>query len=481
MAFSKITKNRHGVLQAKIQAYGKDLSTGESKLYVKRIYNENNLTEAKFKRLVEKEALAFEDSLLTAYQEQKTEIRTKVLTFNELLQEWKANIRANLSLGYYHRVEEVEGKFNDFLKERGLYDEPISAITVRDVQLFLNSFANKTYIVGGKSTAELKQPLPKTVNFRLLEREGILARNASYHMNHYKTHIVETAARKLCERFELDFDTYFTVIPNERKYARETIKGYRRMLRTLFNEALRYEWISVNPVCRTKLGAGNSNSCLRAVTEKEVFSFTEVQDFLMVLDHLPEEVINQRVCLKIMLFTGVRNAELHGLRWRDIDFEKRLVHVRRNRLYSSKIGIYEKPPKTKTSLRDIPIPTELLEELKTYREWFRIADDKFDEKLDEYYLAVGLDRQPLFPATMGHWLKMIEMKNLLKNVTCHGLRHTYCSLLLSQNVPIQTVSKYMGHSDSTVTLKVYSHFIPDTQEIAVNALDNITRNRTTND
>ena len=164
-----------------------------------------------------------------------------------------------------------------------------------------------------------------------------------------------------------------------------------------------------------------------------------------------------------------------------LNTEKRLVHVRRNRLYSSKIGIYEKPPKTKTSLRDIPIPTELLEELKTYREWFRIADDKFDEKLDEYYLAVGLDRQPLFPATMGHWLKMIEMKNLLKNVTCHGLRHTYCSLLLSQNVPIQTVSKYMGHSDSTVTLKVYSHFIPDTQEIAVNALDNITRNRTTND
>ena len=49
----------------------------------------------------------------------------------------------------------------------------------------------------------------------------------------------------------------------------------------------------------------------------------------------------------------------------------------------------------------------------------------------------------------------------------------YCSLLLSQNVPIQTVSKYMGHSDSTVTLKVYSHFIPDTQDTALNALNNI--------
>ena len=51
----------------------------------------------------------------------------------------------------------------------------------------------------------------------------------------------------------------------------------------------------------------------------------------------------------------------------------------------------------------------------------------------------------------------------------------YCSLLLSQNVPIQTVSKYMGHSDSTITLEVYSHFIPDTQEKAVFALNNLTK------
>ncbi|HIZ73566.1 MAG TPA: tyrosine-type recombinase/integrase, partial [Candidatus Gallimonas intestinavium] len=61
-----------------------------------------------------------------------------------------------------------------------------------------------------------------------------------------------------------------------------------------------------------------------------------------------------------------------------------------------------------------------------------------------------------------------------RQITCHGLRHTYCSLLLAQNVPIQTVSKYMGHRDSTVTLKVYSHFIPDTQGIAVNALNRLT-------
>ena len=107
-------------------------------------------------------------------------------------------------------------------------------------------------------------------------------------------------------------------------------------------------------------------------------------------------------------------------------------------------------------------------------DWFRLADERFDKRLDEYYLASTIYRLPIFPQVIGRWLGEYERAWGMKRVSCHGLRHTYCSLLLSQNVPIQTVSKYMGHSDSTITLKVYSHFIPDTQDKAVNALSNLT-------
>ncbi|HIR22645.1 MAG TPA: tyrosine-type recombinase/integrase [Candidatus Scatosoma pullicola] len=89
-------------------------------------------------------------------------------------------------------------------------------------------------------------------------------------------------------------------------------------------------------------------------------------------------------------------------------------------------------------------------------------------------IAVSCARCSTKLSAIGQWLTFYERKWDMKHVTCHGLRHTYCSLLLAQNVPIQTVSKYMGHSDSTVTLKVYSHFIPDTQGIAVNALNRLT-------
>ena len=121
----------------------------------------------------------------------------------------------------------------------------------------------------------------------------------------------------------------------------------------------------------------------------------------------------------------------------------------------------------------IPIPQTLIADLETYKDWFRLADSSFDDKLDEYYIASNINRESTRTNSIGPWLKDFENRHGFKNVTPHGLRHTYCSILLSQNVPIQTVSKYMGHSDSTVTLKVYSHFIPDTQDKAIQALNAI--------
>ena len=63
MAYFKISQNKKGQLQAKIQVSGKDLSTGKSKVFTKRVYNTDKLTEAKFRRQVDKIAFAFEEEL----------------------------------------------------------------------------------------------------------------------------------------------------------------------------------------------------------------------------------------------------------------------------------------------------------------------------------------------------------------------------------------------------------------------------------
>ena len=377
------------------------------------------------------------------------------------------------SVNYFERAEKVEKIFGEFLEQNGLADKPISVITVRDVQRFLSSFTLSGYKSAPK--ARLKKPLPKQVNFRLMARENVIDRCASYNLNKKGANIAKETAETLCDRCGLNYDEYFETVVIEKPYAAETIKGYRRILRALFNEAVRYEWIAKNPVCATKVGAEKGNTSLRPVAEKEVFTVKEARAFLHKLDEdVPDDEMHKKVILKFILLTGVRNGEMCGLKWSDIDFDKKVVHIRRNRLYSKQFGYYEKTPKTKTSVRDIPLTDALIDDLKKYMDWFRLADEEFDSRLDETYLAVNVYRQPLYPQSIGQWLTFYERKWDMKHVTCHGLRHTYCSLLLAQNVPIQTVSKYMGHSDSTVTLKVYSHFIPDTQGIAVNALNRLT-------
>lgn len=387
------------------------------------------------------------------------------------MHEWQASIELSLSISYLERAKEVETLFNEYLKTRKLADQPISAIKVRDIEIFFHSLIKNGYRRNPR--AKVIKDLPKQVNFRQLAREGIITRVSSYGMRRKGNRILKDVAVAICEYYQLNFSDYFESIEIVKPYALETLKGYRRVLRTLFNEAVRYEWIVRNPVASTKIGSGNSNVSLRPVHEKEVFSFRETRDFISRLDALPPEEINRKVPIKLMLFTGVRTAELCGLRWSDVDLERQVLHIRRNRLYSSRIGVYEKTPKTRTSLRDIPIPNAIIADLKEYMEWFRIADKDFDNNLDKYYVAVNAYRETIFPGSVSQYLKAYERKWGIKRVTCHGLRHTYCSLLLSQNVPIQTVSRYMGHSDSTVTLKVYSHFIPDTQDIALQALDNL--------
>ncbi len=473
MAYIKIEKGKNGILRARIQVSGLDVTSNKNKLFSKKIYNDTFLTEAKFRKRVDKEALLFEEEIKNRIKEEREIIHNRILTFSELASEWVKSVEFGLSKSYVIRANDSVGKFNIYLEEKGLSKQPINKITVRDIQLFLNSYLMGTYCRGKEETYVLKKPLPQEVNFRELAREGILDRCASYNLRHGQASIKLSRAKKTCERYNLVFDEYFAVKNKAKLYSPETVKGYRRVLRTIFNEAVRYDWIAKNPVSLTKISSGSNNVSIRQTEEKEVFTFTETRDILKIIEKLPDYEINKKIVLKTFLLTGLRNSEMCGLRWSDVDFVNKVIHVRRNRIFQQQYGIYEKAPKTKTSIRDIPLVPELENDLKEYMKWFIEADKDFMTKLDTYYIAATHTREPLHPHTPYHWLSKLEVANGLKRVSCHGLRHTFCSILLSKNVPIQTVSKYLGHSDSTVTLKVYSHFISDTKERVVDAINSI--------
>ena len=457
MAYFKIHKNEKNKLYARVQVSYTDKGSGKRKILNRRIYNEDDLTPARFRKHIEKLSIELESNFQKECEKNST-FTSQILSFPELANEWLGTIRATLSISYYNRAKDVIGKFNDFLMRYGLYKKPINELTVRQIQLFINEKMEGRPV--NKQYYKLKCELPK----RIWKLQMPI-----------NTEITEKQAIDICERHDLCFTKYFEKCEKHLKYSLVTIKGFRRLLRTIFNEAVRYEWIIKNPVCLTKVTSKGNNGELISITEKEVFTLSEIPIFLKSLEELGDAYIYKTLPIKIMLLTGIRNGELHGLKWSDIDFTKKIIHIKRSRLYSPGFGVYEKEPKTETSIRDVPIPDSLIEDFERFKQWFRLMDENFDKKLDQYYIVSDLYREPMNPDALGSWLRNFEIKTNQKLVSCHGLRHTYCSMLLSNGVPIQTVSKYMGHSDSSITLKVYTHFMTETQDIAISVLDKIVK------
>ena len=112
MAYIKYSTSKKGVLVARIQVYGKDPATGQPKLYPKNIRNEEGLTEAKFKKKINKIAIELEERIAAEYKDQMTYIHTGVLTFSQLAEEWIAGINAHQSHNYYLRATDVCNLFN---------------------------------------------------------------------------------------------------------------------------------------------------------------------------------------------------------------------------------------------------------------------------------------------------------------------------------------------------------------------------------
>ena len=93
MATIKIFNNKRGNLVAKVQIYAKDIKTGQHKLTSKTLHNDQKLTEAKFRKQVEKFALDFETEARDAYENSVEQLKNKVLPFLKLADEYIANAK----------------------------------------------------------------------------------------------------------------------------------------------------------------------------------------------------------------------------------------------------------------------------------------------------------------------------------------------------------------------------------------------------
>ena len=159
--------------------------------------------------------------------------------------------------------------------------------------------------------------------------------------------------------------------------------------------------------------------------------------------------------------TGMRQGELLGLQWKDIDLDAGTLRVERS-VYDGVVS----PPKTTSSRRTIRLTKMAVAALKQHR------IDTAKLRISEWVFPTVNGR------TIGHqnlhnrsWKPLLERTGLPHSTRFHDLRHSCISLLVSKGVPIKVVSEMAGHADVSITLSVYGHVMPDMQDKAMKAMD----------
>ena len=173
---------------------------------------------------------------------------------------------------------------------------------------------------------------------------------------------------------------------------------------------------------------------------------------------------------------GLRQGELLGLKWEDVDLENSLIRVRRT-LIRNRGRLLLGEPKTKRSRRTVRLTEAAVQALKEHLA--RQIDQM--ERLGDLYEDQGLifttQRGTLVNPTnlrKRSFAPLLEKAGLLP-IRFHDLRHTCATLLLSRNVNPKIVSEMLGHATIAITLDTYSHVLPTMQDSATRALEDALR------
>jgi integrase len=179
----------------------------------------------------------------------------------------------------------------------------------------------------------------------------------------------------------------------------------------------------------------------------------------------------------VALGVGMRQGEILGLAWRDIDLETGTITVRQAlQRIAGKLELVE--PKSATSHRVVPAPRIVLEALRAHRmrqlEARLLAGSRWHEDRRDLVFTTSVGT-PMDGVAVTRRFKSIVAAAGLPDQRFHDLRHACASLLLAQGVAPRVVMETLGHSQISLTLNTYSHVIPALGREAADRMDAMLR------
>lgn len=269
----------------------------------------------------------------------------------------------------------------------------------------------------------------------------------------------------------------------EEKSAATAAKAFV-LLRGALKEARKAGLIAENPtddISKPKAPKKTTHNALDEVGRGKVATYIDID---------PTDPVS--LAIRLSLFTGMREAEICGLRWRNVSIEgltlrvveslgkARKDDVKRYRnvveVYS---GVFLKEPKNEGSIRTIAFPKGVAQALKARRSAMKADCAALGVPFDDSLFVVGkVDGKPMHPHSLWRrWNALVTAMGLLgtegKTPTFHDVRHTYATTAIANGIDVKTVSNQMGHKDAAMTLNTYATVDPDAARRAAERMGDV--------
>jgi integrase len=256
-----------------------------------------------------------------------------------------------------------------------------------------------------------------------------------------------------------------------------TVRNVMTFLHAVFEYALEHGITSDNPVRRAarpgRRRPGDANPDLQFLTVEELDAVVRAIPDEVVLRRRaptrkgrrgaapppPPDVLGPvlRVLILAAAMTGLRQSELLGLRWRDIDWTVQRLRVRNAYVR----GLHSGDGKSDLSTRrSVPIADRLARELD---QWARRTSYSTD---DDLVFAHPLTGNPIDRSKVTKRFKAACRDAGVRPIRFHDLRHTFGTRLAASGQPIRSIQEFLGHADVKTT-QIYMHYAPSEREVAM--------------
>ncbi|WP_286231335.1 tyrosine-type recombinase/integrase [Neobacillus mesonae] len=315
---------------------------------------------------------------------------------------------------------------------------------------------------GNLSNSEIA--LNKYMENWFVERENVIERTTlNNQFAFYRCYISPNLGKnKLSQLSPIMLQSFANDLFKTNKLSAGTIHKIFDVLKVSLNKAVKMKVIKENPCYLVDLPKIRRK-------EMQVWNLQQVNEFLNSIKET-RGYDQFFIAYILAILTGMRQGEILGLRWKDIDFDKKLIFVKQVLTHDGKE--LKNGTKTMSGTRIISISDNVCNQLKKLK--YKISEDK--KKLDKKYLDNDLvvctkKGTPIQPSNLLKTFKKDTNNIGLPIIRFHDLRHTHATMLIEKDINPKIIQERLGHARIGITLDIYSHVLPSMQQQVAEKLD----------